>query len=113
MNLHLQSLRFSTLLGSTSGKLCMKNMLGKKRGTREKKLGKKNHQFIMSPGSKLRKKKGFVCSQVSTSLKCFVSAVAGEKQRKGKLKLIQPYEHSMDMRWPSECHGERATIEKR
>jgi hypothetical protein len=87
----------------------MKNMLGKResggrfegdKNTGKKRSSGKNHQFIMSPGSKHRKK-GFVCSQVSTSLSLSsVSSVqfAGEKRRKGKLKLIQPYEHSSDMR---------------
>jgi hypothetical protein len=56
-------------------------MLGKK------KLGKKNHhrQFIIvSLGFERAStgKKGFICSKVSTSFECFVSAVAVVKSGK-------------------------------
>jgi hypothetical protein len=118
MNLHLQSLRFQHYWGNTSGKLCMKNMLGKResggrfegdKNTGKKRSSGKNHQFIMSPGSKHRKKRFCLFTSLDFSLKCFVvfvSAVllvkSGEREeKKGKLKLIQPYEHSSDMRWSS------------
>lgn len=58
-----------------------------------------HRQFIMSPSFEEQAEKRFtICSQVSTERDFFFRRC---KKKRGKWKLIQPYEHCLDMRWSS------------
>lgn len=83
-----------------------------------------HRQFIMSPGfggaKGFRSRKKFsICSQVSAKREESFSSFSDSlhlpqeknEQEEVGLKLIQPYEHCLDMRWPpSQRHGEATTI---
>jgi hypothetical protein len=67
------------------GKYVEREKMGKK--AREKEPSETIYHRVSGFRACKHRKKGFICSKVSTSFECFVSAVAGKKRRKGRKKI--------------------------